>query len=327
MTELSLHGKGVGTVFDLLGAKENDITKALGWALARSPCLVSQLVETTLGVEAGEILGIRLQEFVEAGGITDIEVDTENAQLVIEAKRGWTLPAASQLELYAPRLKSASGAVVSMSECSVEWAKPRLPQAVGDGIPVVHLSWKEIHDAVEAVAGESGQNEKRLLREFARYLRGLMTMQKQDSNMVYVVSLGKKELFESSVNFADIVLKHDRYFHPVGGGKGGWPKEPPNYIGFRFDGKLQQIRHVEGYEIHENPWQEVPGLSGKPDWEKRPHFFYFLGPPIVPPHDVKMGKLWATARVWAALDLLLTCKTVSEARDLTNMRLAEAGLS
>jgi hypothetical protein len=34
--ELILYGRPVGTVFDLLGSKENDITYSLGWALAES---------------------------------------------------------------------------------------------------------------------------------------------------------------------------------------------------------------------------------------------------------------------------------------------------
>jgi hypothetical protein len=49
-----------------------------------------------------------------------------------------------------------------------------------------------------------------------------------------------------------------------------------------------------------------------------------LGPVIEPPQTVRMGKVWPNARTWAALDLLLTCETVSEARDKTN-ELAAAG--
>ena len=36
MTDLSLHGHPIRTVFDLLGDKENDITYSLGWGLANS---------------------------------------------------------------------------------------------------------------------------------------------------------------------------------------------------------------------------------------------------------------------------------------------------
>ena len=248
--------------------------------------------------------------------------------LIIEAKRGWSLSADAQLELYAPRFSAGrANAIVSMSECSPEWAVPRLPTTVGARVPVKHLSWKCVTQLADQAEAGGGQVEKRLLREFVRYLRGLMTMQNTTSNMVYVVSLGLSDLFDSSVSFADIVVKHNRYFHPMGGGRGGWPKEPPNYLGFRFHGRLQQIRHVEGYDVHSRPWDEVPGLTGKPKWEEGPHFFYELGPAIEPPHEVKMGKLWPSARVWAALDLLLTCDTISEARDKTNERLAAAGAS
>ena len=37
--DLKLHGRPIGTVFDLLGKKENDITYSVGWALAQSPGL------------------------------------------------------------------------------------------------------------------------------------------------------------------------------------------------------------------------------------------------------------------------------------------------
>lgn len=51
-----------------------------------------------------------------------------------------------------------------MSECSPEWATPRLPVTVGDAVPVEHLSWKRVTQlAVQAEAG-GGQVEKRLLR-------------------------------------------------------------------------------------------------------------------------------------------------------------------
>jgi hypothetical protein len=29
------------------------------------------------------------------------------------------------------------------------------------------------------------------------------------------------------MSFRDVVVDHDTYFWPVGGGSGGWPKEPP----------------------------------------------------------------------------------------------------
>jgi hypothetical protein len=52
---------------------------------------------------------------------------------------------------------------------------------------------------------------------------------------------------------------------------------------------------------------------------------YALGPPIIPPNEVRTGKLYRAAPVWTAFDLLLTCPTIYEARDRTQARLAAAG--
>lgn len=48
-------------------------------------------------------------------------------------------------------------------------------------------------------------------------------------------------------------------------------------------------------------------------------------PPIVPQHAVKTGGLYGPGHHWAAIDLLLTCNTVREARDQTQARLEAAG--
>jgi hypothetical protein len=45
----------------------------------------------------------------------------------------------------------------------------------------------------------------------------------------------------------------------------------------------------------------------------------------VPNQPVTNGKIWPNARLWCALDLLLSCETIGEARDKTQERLATAG--
>lgn len=50
-------------------------------------------------------------------------------------------------------------------------------------------------------------------------------------------------------------------------------------------------------------------------------YVYKLGPAIVPGKTVKTGKIFRNGRVWAMLDTLLTCDTISEARDMTQARL------
>lgn len=50
-------------------------------------------------------------------------------------------------------------------------------------------------------------------------------------------------------------------------------------------------------------------------------YVYKLGPAIIPTKTVKTGKIFRNGRVWAMLDTLLTCDTISEARDVTQARL------
>src|SRR4051794_18756380 len=102
VAELRLHGQPVGTVFDLLGDKEDDITYSLGWGLAQSDRLSRALLRETFGVDS-EPDEIALQETIPGAGRTDIEIETPQQHLILEAKRGWDLPRPGQLETYATR--------------------------------------------------------------------------------------------------------------------------------------------------------------------------------------------------------------------------------
>jgi len=141
-------------------------------------------------------------------------------------------------------------------------------------------------------------------------------MQDQASNLVYVVSLGSGTPEWSRLSWIDIVRARRRYCHPTGGER--WPKAPPNYLGFRYHGGLQSIHHVDSWKVTDDLHQSIEEIRPG-TWE--PHFMYELGEPIVPPRKVANGKIYPSGRVWAALDLLLTCSTVSEARNRTQQRL------
>jgi hypothetical protein len=326
-SDLTLYGRPVATVFDLLGDKENDITYSVGWALAESDHFAIALLKDlfprrkTLQPEV-----VRLQEGISGAGFTDIEINAnQNAvHVVIEAKRGYHLPLEDQLAKYAARSEPSPTKLLVLAEASPEFVSGRLPKEV-HGVPVRYRSWKQLENLVSTTAGRCrGHAEKRLLRDLSRYLRGLMTMQNVRSNLVYVVSLGQ-EIEDTGMTFRDVVLKHDTYFCPVGGKRGGWPKEPPNYLGFRFDGRLQQIRHVESYGVTENNYAGFKPLRGKVNFKKQRHWLFKLGPPIQPLNEIRTGRLYRAQRVWAAIDLLLTCATVAEARDKTQSRLVTAG--
>ncbi len=49
VTELTLHSRTVGTVFDLLGRKEDDITYSVGWGLAQSERFTRSVLSEAYG--------------------------------------------------------------------------------------------------------------------------------------------------------------------------------------------------------------------------------------------------------------------------------------
>ena len=142
-------------------------------------------------------------------------------------------------------------------------------------------------------------------------------MQPQESNWVYVLALAQGSPNGWNISWIDIVKEKLKYFHPLGGR--GWPKVPPNYIAFRYNGRLQSIHHIESYTVFTNPHQEIPEITSE-EWG--PHFLYFLGPAMKPSKEIKTGKIYPNGRVWCMLDTLLVCDTVAEARDLSKHRMA-----
>jgi hypothetical protein len=321
MPELRLYNRRVDSVFSLLGEKENDITYSLGWAFSRSPYLLQSFLEKVLPVGPHfdiNDLEVVLQEHKGGAGITDIEIRETNGinvHVIIEAKRGWSWPTMAQLEKYVSRLDANKDGhlIVTMSECSDKYARAcNLPIKV-KGVSVKHVSWEDI--GLFCKNGGGSHAEKRLMRELKNYFAAIVNMQKQDSNWVYVVSLGNQEC-APGLTFKQVVHERKRYFHPYG--SGGWPKEPPNYIGFRYDGILQSIHHVESAELFKNFHIHFPEYADKE--ENTSFSLYRLGPAIRLSYEVKAGTIVRSLRVWAMLDLLLTCQTISEARDKSYQR-------
>ncbi|MBC9785528.1 hypothetical protein H1S01_13555 [Heliobacterium chlorum] len=321
MANLYLHNREVNSVFQLLGDHENDISYSVAWGLSQCPAFLREFLFNVIQWQ-GPVneVEIRMQQHEHDKGFTDIEIVLQgHFHLIIEAKRGWNLPTTAQLQKYSTRdsfVKSLAPIkrLVVLSECSKAYAALYVPNTI-NGFQVDSISWKDVFQ-FSSNAYSSGTNaEKRLLQELNVYLGGLMTMQKKDSNLVYVVSIGQGNPDGWALSWRDIVNVKQKYFHPVGGN--GWPKEPPNYIAFRYDGKLQSIHYVQGYDVVKNMSTIFPEAKNE-DWE--PHFVYHLGPAFAPNKEVKTGNIYPTGRVWCMLDTLLTCDTISEARDLTKQR-------
>lgn len=153
MSTLKAYGDEVMSIFQLIGDKENDITKSIAWALNKCPVFMKKVVYEIFCIEVDpDNVDILYQNYDAATGITDIEMTDRNSfHLIIEAKRGWILPGSEQLTKYSLRedfrkARVPNKAIVSMSECSLEYANSNLPFEEVNCIPVKHLSWSRLHE-------------------------------------------------------------------------------------------------------------------------------------------------------------------------------------
>lgn len=320
---LRLFGTEPASIFSLLGKDENSATFALGWALDRCMSFRDLCVADLIGRAPlpGDDVIVHLQRHDEEGGFTDIEIISKDfCHLIIEGKRGWTIPSREQLKTYSRRMTRRSKTerqIVSLSAATQDYAIRRLPNQIAK-VPVTHRSWADMKQLAEAAGRKaSGYEEKLWLRHLSRHLEDYVSMQNPRDNLVYVVSLSAQPIKKGDdYTWIDVVEKDARYFHPVGN---RWPTLPPNYIGFRYHGELQAVHHIDAYEV-------VADLSERnPKWPATDtdHFVYTLGPAMKPARPIRTGNIYRNHRVWCAIDTLLSgvCDTIRNARDKTSRRL------
>ena len=169
MSTLKAYGDEVLSIFQLIGDKENDITKSIAWALNKCPVFMKKIVYEIFGIDVDpDNVDILYQNYDAATGITDIEMTDRNSfHLIIEAKRGWILPGSEQLTKYSLRedfrkARVPNKAIVSMSECSLEYAKSNLPFEEVNCVPVKHLSWGRLHELATESRADSNNEQKHL---------------------------------------------------------------------------------------------------------------------------------------------------------------------
>jgi hypothetical protein len=292
--------------------------------LKECPTVLKLFVQDKCGITVDtDSVVISYQSYEEQGKkrtFTDIEItDYRDFAIIVEAKRGWVLPGANQLNSYSKKKSflnnpAKSKKILTFSECSDEYAKKNLPFSITEnGIPVDHVSWSHLRDLLDQARTGSTNAQKNLIDAFKSYLWRLMSM--KDSNTVYVVSLSWKKVAEG-YSYVDVV-KDGHYYCPV-----TWFKNPadlPTYIAFRFDSKLQSIHHIDSYVVTRNMHDKI---SFMPDEEwNQDHYLFDLGPAIVPSHTVANGpSVNRAARVYADIDTLLTCNTITEAMELSKKR-------
>lgn len=307
---LTRHGREVSSVFDLLGRDENDLTAALAFTLARSPGLLRLILQHLApGADCeGAVLRLETRDDL---GRTDLEISTSSHLIIIEAKRGWLVPGETQLARYAPRIVAhGAGALVSLSTASAQWAHQTLPAAVQD-VPVTHLPWQRVEVDLAAARTAARGQERAWLDEFHDYLRKAIKMRDPADSWTYSVVISNNcPGGGGSRTFRDFVTAEGCYFHPYGWGN-GWPRTPPNFLAFRWNGQVQRIHRVTHAEVIpslQTRWPDIPETGDT----TRPHALYQLGPQL-PGTPVPNGAQYRAQRRWVILDHLLTSPTLRDA--------------
>ena len=323
---LIIRGNEENNVFSLLGHSENNATYALGWTLSQCPSLLDAFVKKLTGKSPskyGEAV-VSLQKYDEKhGGFTDVEIQYgDKLHIVVEAKKHCFLPGEAQLEQYKRRLDETKKEHPSADVClatvsamrsdhaAIEFGKMKLGQKP------MHASWDEVRKmSIQARQKTSSNDGKRWLDHLNNYLKEFAMTEDLRACKVFVVSLNRSPARPGgSHTYVDVVEKDGRYFHPVGN---NWPYSPVSLIGFRYDGELQSVHQVLGYEIV----SDIAKVNPKWHPTNEPFFVYTLGKPMKPPHPVKSGNL-RNRRVCCDIDTLLSgeCKTVKDAAEKTSKR-------
>lgn len=327
MTLLTLHGREVENVFDLLGQGEDGMTYSLGWALQQASPFLQRICARVGLRDSLENVSVHLQHSRSGFGRTDIEVVSPGeGMVVVEAKRGFVFPSEKQIRQYLKGVQAdpvreapfRHMVVLTAYPEEVAFQNPCAPTRV-DGVPVSiqYLSWRTVVSLARDSIASATRPAARVLTDFVSYLQRCITMQDRESNMVYVVALSHDTFAGGHITFIDVVQTHNRYFHPVGN---HYPTSPPNYIAFRYGGRLQSIHFVENVKVITQFAEHFPGTSNE---RVKPLFLYTLGPAIQPSHEVRSGPI-RNMRCYCMLDTLLTCNTVQEALKETKRRLEEA---
>lgn len=319
---LIIRGATPTNVFQLNGVNENSATYALGWVLERSSDFRNLFGEYIFGprVDMSEAV-VSLQKHGDDKGFTDIEISVgAKFHCVLEAKRSWKVPTEAQLRKYCPRLDTSGAKVqrlVSISSADSALAERSLPKSV-DGIRVTHLSWRGAQlMAQRAHALTSKFEDKMWLRHLMDHLKEFVALERITDNTVFVASLSRKRIRpDHAYAFIDVVRNENRYFHPVGN---GYPARPPNYVAFRYDGKLQGVHHVESFMVT-GDLSTINPLWPTTDVD---HFIYELGPAMLPAKEIRTGDIYRSGKVYCAIDTLLSGQfpTISEACKETKRRL------
>ncbi len=316
---MTRHGSSMRSVFSLLGSSENDLTAALGWTLRNSPKFLAALTGSLHPAPQTATTAIDL-EVSDDLGRTDLELHGSDHVIVIEAKRGWVLPTITQLAAYASRCRTMRVAhLVTLSDCSPEWARLQLPTAV-DGVKVTHLPWSVVREHLAAVRRGTGGHERLWLDQLETYLKETLRVVEVNNAEAYCVVINNERPGGGGPHTYREIVEQGFYYFPYGWGH-GWPPVPPNFLAFRWDNHVQRVHRVLGHEVIaslQERWPDIPAPVGgsseqaRVDGTDRPHVLCRLGPALRM-DPLPTGVNYRAARLWVLLDQLFTAPTLQAA--------------
>ena len=142
-----------------------------------------------------------------------------------------------------------------------------------------------------------------ILDEVRCYIREVIDMRDQESNIVWVQPLALRDTQQ-------VLNEHGLYWFPAK------YQQAPNYLGFYWSGRLQELRHVEEYEIVAQA-QTSPLLSkaGRQEVFSVPHYVFRLGADFGPNPGPRTGRIFAAGGPpkKCMLHTLFTCETIGQA--------------
>lgn len=315
VASLTRYGTEVISAFSLLGQDENDLTAALGFTMARCKALADTVLGRVWPAHSDDAAADFALEVRAEVGRTDLEVrlPASSTLVIFEAKRDWLLPTTEQLAQYVSRIhRYGSGVLVSLSQASNALAATQLPAAI-DGVPIIHLPWRDILSDIAATRPLCRGRERIWLEELHTYLTEVIRMRTVADSMVYSVVLNdERPGGDGTPTFREFVTEEHCYFHPYG--TGGWPTEPPNFMAFRWGGAVQRIHRIMQADVVPTIRDRFPYLP-RSDASDRPHAVYELGPRIPPFDPIPNGAgIYPSSRLWVLLDQLQTAPTLQAAR-------------
>lgn len=139
------------------------------------------------------------------------------------------------------------------------------------------------------------------------------------SARTFCVALGQTPGHGWERSTLQVLLEDGKYTHPAG--VNGWPRTPPNYIAYRWSGKVHAVHHIDSSDLIDDPADFIDGIPRH--GTDHGYFAYTLGPRIGPPVPLPAGRNYRDTRLWVALDLLFTSATLEEAVAATKARWPE----